>query len=171
LATQGASLAWTGFSAFVAVFSRFGKSTIGSLRGNEMGAPPEWVDRLVQELSGLFHYHSENPLGCHWHQAEEVWEISVFMLRLEVLGGARDGENVALPFHLDLQGLPGILESVESLSWQSTRLGDSDDLGQHISLTGTYAGQSVWLRILAEPPAEMPTAGTLCSRTLDVRIH
>ena len=61
-----------------------------------------------------------------------------------------------------------ILDEVESLSWQTARLGSSDDLGPHISLLGGIGSHRVWIRILAEAPAGTPSAGMFCARTLDL---
>jgi hypothetical protein len=106
------------------------------------------------------------PLACHYHVAENCWEITVFVMRVEVVGGSRDGEKLVLPFHVDLPALPSLFEEVETFTWQTASLGSQDDLGQHISLTGRVGEDAVWLRILADAPASSPTAGTLCASTL-----
>ena len=46
----------------------------------------------------------------------------------------------------------GLFDEVKQFHWQALDLGPQDELGQHISLEGIYDGNSVWLRVLAEPP-------------------
>jgi hypothetical protein len=133
-----------------------------------MRTPPEWIDRLVQHVSSLLRSHEGIPVGCHLHEADDCWEISIFTMRVEVLGGSRDGERLTLPFHVDLSQINGILDETESLSWQTARLGRSDDLGPHISLLGRSGNHRVWIRILAEAPAGTPSAGMFCARSLDL---
>ena len=106
------------------------------------------------------------PLGCHYHVAQDCWEITVFVMRVEVVGGIRDGEKLVLPFHVDLPSLPTLFDEIETFTWQTARLGRNDDLGQHISVTGRVGEDAVWLRILADAPEHSPTAGTLCASTL-----
>ncbi|MBX3442545.1 MAG: hypothetical protein KF774_09055 [Planctomyces sp.] len=131
-----------------------------------MSQVPEWVDQLVHEVATRLWAHEEAPFGCHVHRAEDCWEISLFLMRVEVFGGGRDGQQVTPPFYLDLAALPDVLDAVDSLTWQSVRLGDDDDLGAHVSLVGRYGGCRVWLRILADAPASTPTAGQLCATSL-----
>ena len=107
------------------------------------------------------------PLGCHYHLAQDCWEITIFVMRVEVVGGGRDGETLVLPFHLDLPSVPLLFDEVETFMWQTARLGQFDDLGQHISVTGRVGEDAVWLRIMADAPEETPTAGTLCASTLN----
>ncbi len=131
-----------------------------------MGAPPRWLERFVRDISAMVRSYDQTPLGCHYHLAQDCWEITVFVMRVEVVGGGRDGEELVLPFHVDLPSLPTLFDEVETFTWQTARLGRHDDLGQHISLTGRVGEDAVWLRILADAPEHTPTAGTLCASTL-----
>jgi len=132
---------------------------------------PPWIEELVQEVSTLMEAHDDIPVACHFHEAPDGWEISLFLMRVEVYGGGRDGERVTLPFHFDLSALPGVLDEVESLDWQTSRIDSSDELGAHVSLVGRCGEHRVCLRILAEAPAKMPTAGLMNSQTLELRLR
>ena len=127
---------------------------------------PQWLNRFVQEISTLVRSYDHAPLGCHYFSAHDCWEITVFVMPVEIVGGGRDGETMTLPFHLDISGLPQLFDEVETVSWQTSRLGRDDDLGQHISITGRVHQDAVWLRILADAPQQTPAAGTLCASTL-----
>jgi hypothetical protein len=142
--------------------------TTDSFMNTIMPSPPDWLDDIVREVSSWLQAHEEVPVGCHIHEADDCWEVSLFLMRVEVLGGARDGERVTLPFHLDLTGLPDLLDELETLSWQTARLGAEDDVGPSISVVGTCGGKRVWIRILAEAPRITPTVGRLCARTLEL---
>ncbi len=131
-----------------------------------MGAPPRWLDRLVRDITSMVRSYDNAPVGCHYHQAHDCWEVSVFVMRVEVVGGVRDGEQLVLPFHVDLPTLPTLFDEVETFTWQTAPFGQHDDLGQHISLTGRIGEDAVWLRILADAPTQSPTAGTICASTL-----
>lgn len=133
-----------------------------------MESRPEWIENLVNRVSAMVRSHEEVPLGCHLHQTEDCWEISVFTMRVEVLGGPRDGEELTLPFHVDLSQIGEVLDEVESLTWQTTRIGSSDDVGPHLSLLGRCDGNEVWVRLLAEAPATTPCAGRFCLQTLEL---
>jgi hypothetical protein len=132
-----------------------------------MGAPPRWLDRFVREISTMVRSYDNAPLGCHYHLAQDCWEITVFVMRVEVVGGGRDGETLVLPYHLDLPSVPLLFDEVETFTWQTARFGRNDDLGQHISVTGRVGEDAVWLRIMADAPEQTPTAGTLCASTLN----
>jgi len=131
-----------------------------------MGAPPRWLERFVRDISGMVRSYDNAPLGCHYYLAHDCWEVTVFLMPVEVVGGGRDGESLVLPFHVDLPSVPLLFDEVETFTWQTARLGASDDLGQHISVTGRVGDDAVWLRILADAPDKTPVAGTLCAATL-----
>jgi hypothetical protein len=132
-----------------------------------MCIPPSWLKRIVHEISTLVRSYDDAPLGCHYHLAEDCWEITVFLMRVEIVGGGRDGESLVLPFHLDIAAVPKLFDEVETFSWQTGRFGQHDDLGQHISITGRVGEDAVWLRILADAPKQTPTAGKVCASTLN----
>ncbi len=131
-----------------------------------MGQQPDWLERFVRDIASMVRSYENAPLGCHYHLADDCWEITVFLMRVEVVGGIRDGERLVLPFHVDLPSLPTLFDEVETFTWQTARLGRHDDLGAHISVTGRVGMDSVWLRVLADAPDQSPTAGTICASTL-----
>jgi hypothetical protein len=98
-----------------------------------------------------------SPIGCHFHREDDIWEVTLFASHTEVVGGERDGARVRSRFCLNLLRVQEVFAQVQSLHWQAHGLGAQDDLGPHVSLEGIYAGQRVWLRILAQPPRSFPS--------------
>ena len=98
------------------------------------------------------------PIGCHYHCADGVWEVTLFVGMTEVVGGRTDGIKRRSRFSVRLGKLDSIFAEVEHFHWQTHTLGSTDDLGPHISLEGKYQGHPVWLRILASPPRRFPAA-------------
>jgi hypothetical protein len=76
----------------------------------------------------------------------------VFASATEVIGGSRDGELRSSRFHVDVLGVCQLFDEIASVTWQTHRLGQRDDLGAHLSIEGQIQGESVWLRIPAVAP-------------------
>ena len=68
-----------------------------------MSTPPDWLNQLAnaaaEEIEGL---DVLAPLGCHYHDADGVWEVTLFASLTEVVGGAKDGVLRRSKFSVDL---------------------------------------------------------------------
>jgi len=124
-----------------------------TLQGNRMSAPPEWLksfaDKAALEMQPA---DVLAPVGCHFCHVEGTWEVSLFASSTEVVGGKQDGLLRFSRFRMDLRALMDLFSEVEDVSWQALPMGPEDELGAHVAVGGTYAGNRVWLRILAQPP-------------------
>lgn len=122
-----------------------------------MSQPPEWASSLADRLAEYFStFDVLSPLGCHICEVGEVWEITLFASRTEILGGAQDGRLRPSRFHLNLSGLLQMFDAIESAYWQALKVGDDDELGPHIGVEGIYQGHRVWLRIPSQAPKQFP---------------
>ena len=120
-----------------------------------MVAPPAWLPKLADAvISHMRAVDILSPVGCHhfYDEAEQQWEVTLFASRTEVVGGENDGRWTFSRFGLDVLGLMKIFSKIESCHWQALSFGPDDELGPHVSLTGEFSGQSVWLRILSSAP-------------------
>lgn len=118
-----------------------------------MAAPPPWLEELANAAAArLSPVDLLAPLGCHYCFVDDQWEVTLFAANTEILGGRKDGALCSSKFSLNVFELFDLFEEVRGCQWQSLPLGSYDELGAHISLEGTYAGQGVWLRILASAP-------------------
>lgn len=108
------------------------------------------------------------PLGCHYHhnRALDQWEVTIFVGGTEIVGGELDGQIRFSKFHLDLRELFDLFDFVDEFHWQAARMGPDDDLGPHVSVEGAVEGRSVWLRVLAYPPARFSKGRNLIADTL-----
>lgn len=118
-----------------------------------MVAPPKWLSDFVGQVTTHLHDHDLlSPLGCHFQQVDNIWEITIFASRTEIVGGAQDGMMCHAGFNVDVKQIVELFATVESISWQSKSVGDFDELGSHISVEGVYQDQRVWLRVTAIAP-------------------
>lgn len=118
-----------------------------------MSAPPSWLSDMANEVAGqIYGIDVLAPIGCHYHCADGIWEVTLFVARTEIVGGEQDGEVRCSNFRLDLNEVRQVFESIRSLEWQALPAGPDDELGPHISIEGDYRGQPVWVRILSVPP-------------------
>ena len=62
-------------------------------------------------------------------------------------------------FGVNLRALPEVFSVVHGYHWQTSTGGPEDELGPHVAVEGIYRRQSIWLRVLAQPPAELLTPG------------
>lgn len=118
-----------------------------------MAAPPPWLEEFANAVAGeLTPVDLLSPLGCHYCFVDGQWEVTLFAAQTEVLGGQKDGTIRPSKFSVNLMELIRLFGDVREAYWQSLPLGPRDDLGAHVSIEGIYAGEPVWLRILAAAP-------------------
>lgn len=119
-----------------------------------MTPPPEWLSNLANEVAAHIQpFEPLAPVGCHYHQGEEGWEITVFVSATEVVGGPQDGNRYGSRFRIDLKHLLEVFSEVNEVEWQAQRLDEQDELGAHLSIEGLCSGEPVWVRIPASAPA------------------
>lgn len=118
-----------------------------------MSQPPQFVVELVERASQAIQLlDGETPIGCHYFLNENEHEISLFVSSIEIVGGAEDGQRIEPRFIVNLISLLDVLDEIEGFSWQPNALNDQDELADYVSLSGTYAGHAIWLRILSRTP-------------------
>lgn len=120
--------------------------------------PPRWLGELAELATRAFHSESRlAPVGCHFHKNEEAespqWEVTLFISSTEIYGGALDGQCAFSRFMVDLRELMSVFDVVESFYWQAQTMSEDDQLGPHVGIEGMFQGQSIWLRITAQPPS------------------
>ncbi|TWT57001.1 hypothetical protein KOR42_03580 [Thalassoglobus neptunius] len=116
--------------------------------------PPIVTEIVERSVKAIKLIDEDVPIGCHYFFGEPEHEITLFISPTEIVGGPRDGERIESRFYVDILGLLDVLDEVESYSWQAQPMDVDDQLSAHISLTGTYCGESIWLRILARTPED-----------------
>lgn len=122
-----------------------------------MSQPPEWMQPLADYVAAQFMAADVlAPIGCHFCEADGLWEITLFSSQTEIVGGSQDGGIRPSRFHLDLKNLVDVFDSVDSMYWQAQGLGYEDQLGPHVGIEGMFEGRRVWLRVLAIPPRQFP---------------
>lgn len=135
------------------------------------GCPPAGIQTLVdfiaQQLSPV---ESLPPLGAHYFRDEEAprWEVTLFPAATEQVGGKHDGLIVPARFVGRFHGLFRLFGSTAWLYWQPTSLGPDDPLGAHIAVEGSWCGEPILLRILAQAPAGFPVGRRLNGLTGEI---
>jgi hypothetical protein len=123
-----------------------------------MASPPTWMSVFVDHVTSCLQPHDDlAPLGCHFQQFNGVWEITLFASRTESIGGPRDGKLRNSHFSVDVKHLLDAFSSVDAIAWQAHRIDLNDELGPHMSVEGTVADKSVWLRVTSTAPARFGT--------------
>ena len=128
-----------------------------------MDAAPDWLPALTNALSAhLVAAALPAPMGAHIQRAsdapETIWELSLFYGKTEIVAGPQDGRRTDTVFWLNLAQLETVFDRVDAFYWQAAPLGPVDDLGPHVAIEGTFQGNAVRVRILANAPAQFPAA-------------
>ena len=118
-------------------------------------APPAWLRWFVNDVvRGIVDRHLAGPVGCHFFYDldGDVWEVSLFLSRTEVYGGAADGKRIPVGLQIDVAAVSAAFDSAPAVYWQSEKISSDDELGNHISFEGVARSVHVWLRILQAAP-------------------
>lgn len=122
-----------------------------------MTEPDTWLQTLADCVAqSIAMIDAVSPFGCHFCFVDGVWEVTLFAEAVEVVGGPRDGAIKKSRFGVHITEILELFQNVSSCTWQAQSMGEGDDLGPHLSVEGDYQGRLVWLRVLAEPPADFP---------------
>ncbi|MCA8997038.1 MAG: hypothetical protein KDA80_08630 [Planctomycetaceae bacterium] len=118
-----------------------------------MVSQPGWLKRLTECICEHLHpLENDFPLGCHYTQVGDTWEVSLFFSPTEIVGGEYDGERITCPFVVNILDLMHVFDLVEEMTWQPQRVTEDDELGANFLLTGYFEGRRILLRILAKMP-------------------
>lgn len=115
--------------------------------------PPSWLNDLTQAVAAaIVPTDVMPPLGCHFFDGEGLCEVTLFAAKTEVIGGERDGFQFPAEFILDIAGILSLFSDVRSIEWQALPYERDDEIGAHVAIEGTYAGEDLLLRIPAQAP-------------------
>ncbi|MBC7965855.1 MAG: hypothetical protein H7Z17_08010 [Fuerstia sp.] len=122
---------------------------------NSKTVPPAWLRWFVNDaVRGILDREAAAPVGCHFfHDLDaDVWEVSLFLSRTEVYGGAADGKQVPGGLQIDVAAVAKAFDFAPAVYWQAEKFSSEDELGNHLSFEGVARGVHVWLRILQSAP-------------------
>ncbi|MFZ9090432.1 MAG: hypothetical protein ACO3FE_10095 [Planctomycetaceae bacterium] len=130
---------------------------LGFVQGthNNNNNPPPWLKWFVNDaVKGIVHRADSAPIGCHFfHDTEsDLWEVTLFVGRSEVVGGPWDGTVVPTGLEVDVTRVAAAFDVLPDISWQAEKVLADDELGPHISLCGISREQKIWFRILQNAP-------------------
>jgi hypothetical protein len=144
--------------------SSIGQAYFHGARKSEDSDVPPWLDHLVETVAeNMEAVNAMGPLGFRYGEEAGFWEVMLYPVPVELVGGAVDGEVVAPGFTLDLEGLRSAFEQINGFSWNS--IGFHDGEGPYISIEGKFQGHHVYLQIMAYAPEdEEPGMKLDCSK-------
>jgi hypothetical protein len=118
-----------------------------------MADVPQWLESLVEVIGSAMESHAPGPMGLRYREEDGEWDVLVYPLPVELIGGAHDGEVVAPTFSLDVEHVRAAFTRVDDLTWTAHAVEDEDET-PCVSFEGEYDGRDVWLRVLAYPPED-----------------
>src|SRR5215218_4529675 len=102
--------------------------------------PPDWLKDFANTVvRHLVPAEAMPPVGCHYAQVDDQWEVTLFAGATEVVGGKKDGARRPPCFSLDVMRVVQHFEHVHLLEWQAQPVDDEDELGAHLSIEGHYS--------------------------------
>ncbi|QDT62955.1 hypothetical protein V22_01530 [Calycomorphotria hydatis] len=135
---------------------------------------PTWLEELAQAAAEcIVSTDLSSPIGCHYreNQLADEWEVTLFLAKTEIVGGPGDGKKTDSNFWVDLAMLQPLMEDITAFGWQALPMGEDDEAGPHVAMSGNYQGHQVWLRILSTAPDRFEAgrkADVLAGRFVDL---
>jgi hypothetical protein len=124
-----------------------------------MTAMPSWLEPLVEAVAASITVHGpDGPLGLRYRQLEGRWDVLIYPLPVEMVGGEHDGGLAAPGFVLDLRRLLSAFARVDVFRWDALGTSPENVGGPCLWVEGTFAGREVWLRVLAYAPGDVGPA-------------
>ena len=87
---------------------------------------------------------------------DELWEISMYLGRNEVVGGSHDGEAQCVDFQFDIRGLMNLFEEITAFHWNTFPVPSAEKSADRscLVLEGRYSETGIRLKIFSVPPEE-----------------
>ena len=125
-----------------------------------MSTMPDWLETLTDAAAGCLTLQSPAAdLGVRFREVDGVWDVLLYPLPVEMIGGAHDGGVAAPAFTFDLHALLPAFEKVDAVGWDAHGTLPADaEVGPCQTVEGTAAGKRVWLRVLAYAPDDVAPA-------------
>src|SRR5260370_27411101 len=124
-----------------------------------MTAIPSWLEPLVEAVAASITVHGpDGPLGLRFRQLDGRWDVLIYPLPVEMIGGEHDGGLAAPGFVLDLHAVSSAFARVDVLGWDALGTCPENASGPCLSVEGAYGGREVWLRVLAYAPGDVGPA-------------
>lgn len=124
---------------------------------------PEWLQSFVHDVAGRFEpFSGVARAGYECTQSDGGWDVSIFLGKTELVGGALDGAAIPVNFRFDLQGMMSAFDDVGSVQWNAfpdccAYEDDVLDLS-FVSAEGQVGGNRVHIQIHAGPPETVAPA-------------
>lgn len=116
--------------------------------------PEAWLVEFISRVGDCIMAQSlMGPLAWQFWQEEALTHLLLYPRTVRFIGGAQDGQEGLPGFSLDVLSVISLFEEVAAVIWTTQGLAPEDE-GPRISVEGLYQGHDIWLRILAEPPAD-----------------
>ena len=115
---------------------------------------PQWMDSFVDRiLTSVTQLGTESDVGGHVFQnIDGEWEVTLFQ-NSEISDRLENIEELRGAMSINVFDLVRVFDDVRSCRWQSAPVGWDDDLGAHLSIEGSYHGETIWLRMTARLPS------------------
>lgn len=127
---------------------------------NNVSELPSWLEPLAEAVASAMTVHGpEGSLGLRYRFRDNRWDVQIYPLPVEMVGGSHDGGLAAPGFSLDLRAVTAAFDWAGELGWDphGTRP-ENADAGPCFWVNGEFAGRDVWLRVLAYAPEEVAPA-------------
>ncbi len=121
---------------------------------------PKWMEPLVEKVASSITVHGpDGPLELRFRKKEGRYEILLYLLPVEMVGGPHDGGLAAPGFLLDLPQLQSAFTRVDALYWDAHGTGEEQAAdGPCLAVQGEFDSRTIWLRVLAYAPDDVGPA-------------
>ena len=125
-----------------------------------MAGIPAWLEPLVEAVASNITVHGpDGPLGLRYRQQGGRWDVLLYPLPVEMIGGEHDGGLAAPGFVLDLRGVWSAFTRIDALGWDAHgTCPENTSGGPCFSVEGAFGGHEVCLRVLAYAPGDVEPA-------------
>lgn len=118
---------------------------------------PVWIRSFVDQIANLFEpFSGVARVGYEFSQADDGWELAMFLGEREVVGGANDGRLSPINFNFNLQGIAACFTRLETMQWNAfpnshVCFENTSDMS-FVTVRGTVGDQPLRLQIHSTPP-------------------
>jgi hypothetical protein len=127
-------------------------------RRGQRDARPAWVTRFIDEIADCFDPHNEvGRVGFECRPDDNVWTVTLYLGRTEIIGGPEDGVSRPTCFHFDVAAALKRYEAVQQLQWTARPQPWGDGAGadgSQLTIQGLVSGQPLRLVVMSTPPED-----------------
>lgn len=114
---------------------------------------PNWAANLLEQVCEFIEpVQGEARVGYECRFVESLWQIELFLGKIEIVGGSYDGHTSYVNYTANVAGILGLFSSIRRCEWQALPCSQHPGTSTGLAIEGEWKGHIVRILLRMVPP-------------------